>query len=373
MNDGPAAKELVFAPVRPGAEAWLIALFGPQGCGKTFSALRLARGLVGPQGKIGVADTENGRARFYARDFDFLHAEIRDPFTPMKYVAVAENAKKAGCGALIIDSMSHEWAGIGGVLDWHETELSRMAGTDYEKRERMTYAAWIKPKAAHKAMMNRLLQLNMPVIFCLRAEKKISMEKNDKGKIVPVDAGWQPVCAKDFLFDMTVSFLLQPEARGVPVPHKLNERHEGLFDLGAVLDEAAGERIGRHARGENVEPVAQTPRQAAPPARQQQRQAPRQTPPDAGPASPQAAAREANDARVEAGATELVLRFQTTKNRREHFRITENKAVRTQLEWLREQRPQLHEKVGTAMRESFRRTEGTEGDGPPDEEPAAAA
>ena len=77
--------------------------------------------------------------------------------------------------------------GSGGLLDWHEQELARMAGNDYGKREKMTYAAWITPKAAHKAMMNRLLALNSHVIFCLRAEPKIEMMKNDKGKIVPVD------------------------------------------------------------------------------------------------------------------------------------------------------------------------------------------
>ena len=75
-------EELVFTPAAPGNEAWLIALVGASGAGKTNSALRLARGIAGPNGRIGVADTENKRAKFFARDFQFDHASIREPYRP---------------------------------------------------------------------------------------------------------------------------------------------------------------------------------------------------------------------------------------------------------------------------------------------------
>ena len=127
-----------------------------------------------------------------------------------------------------------------------------MAGNDYGKRERMNTAAWIAPKAAHKAMMNRLLALNCHVIFCLRGEPKIEMEKNDKGKIVPVDKGFQPICEKSFMFDMTVSFKLTAERPGVPIPTKLQGDHAPLFDLSRPLDEETGARIAAYARGEEV-------------------------------------------------------------------------------------------------------------------------
>ena len=129
-----------------------------------------------------------------------------------------------------------------------------MAGNDYGKRERMNTAAWIAPKAAHKAMMNRLLALNSHVIFCLRGEPKIAMEKNDKGKIVPVDKGIQPICEKSFMFDVTVSFQLTAERPGVPIPTKLQGDHAPLFDLSRPLDEDTGARIAAYARGEEVKP-----------------------------------------------------------------------------------------------------------------------
>ena len=44
----------------------LIEIYSESGCGKTFSALLLARGMAGPSGKIVVADSESGRASLYA-------------------------------------------------------------------------------------------------------------------------------------------------------------------------------------------------------------------------------------------------------------------------------------------------------------------
>lgn len=86
--------ELVFTPAAPGNETWLMALWGPTGCGKTMSALRLARGIAGPNGRIGVADTENRRAKFYARRFTFDHAEIREPYRPEKYVPSSDPRRR---------------------------------------------------------------------------------------------------------------------------------------------------------------------------------------------------------------------------------------------------------------------------------------
>lgn len=47
-----------------------IGLVGPSGSGKTFTALRLARGIVGADGRILVLDTEHGSASKYADDPD---------------------------------------------------------------------------------------------------------------------------------------------------------------------------------------------------------------------------------------------------------------------------------------------------------------
>ncbi len=127
-----------------------VALVGGTNAGKTFSALRLARGIAGPKGKLAVLDTEGGRTLHLKRDFDFDANVMEAPFRPERFAQAAEAAEQAGYDVLLIDSFSMEWAGVGGVLDWQAAELQRMAGDDFGKRERMKMAAWIKPKMAHK-------------------------------------------------------------------------------------------------------------------------------------------------------------------------------------------------------------------------------
>src|SRR5437773_10553727 len=57
---------LNIAPAERAGAHLLIQLFGPPRSGKTYTALRIARGMVGPQGRIAVLDTESGRARLYS-------------------------------------------------------------------------------------------------------------------------------------------------------------------------------------------------------------------------------------------------------------------------------------------------------------------
>src|SRR3982074_1317968 len=57
---------LNIAPAERAGAHLLIQLYGPPRSGKTYTALRIARGMVGPKGQIGVRDTESGRARLYS-------------------------------------------------------------------------------------------------------------------------------------------------------------------------------------------------------------------------------------------------------------------------------------------------------------------
>ena len=57
---------LNIAPAERAGAHLLIQLYGPPRSGKTYTALRIARGMVGPTGRIGMLDTESGRARLYS-------------------------------------------------------------------------------------------------------------------------------------------------------------------------------------------------------------------------------------------------------------------------------------------------------------------
>lgn len=232
----------------------IIGLSGGTGSGKTYSAMRMAKGMA--HGKpFCVIDTENGRASHYADQFVFDVLDLRAPFTPEAYAEAIQAADKARYPVIVVDSTSHVWAGDGGVLDWHETELERMAGSDYQRREACKVAAWIKPKLAHKHMMQALLQVKAHIILCFRAEEKIEMVKvngkmevRKKESLVGKD-GWVPICEKSVPFECTCSFLLLASNPGIPHPIKLQEQHKRFFNPTGTIDEHAGEQLAKWAAG----------------------------------------------------------------------------------------------------------------------------
>jgi len=232
----------------------LIGLVGGTGSGKSFTAMRLASGIAGDK-PFAVIDTEAGRAKHYADQFHFDHGDLHPPFRPDAYTDAILAADRAGYPVIVVDSASHEWSGEGGVLDWQEEELDRMAGSDWKKREACKMAAWIKPKVAHKKMVQRLLQVRAHLILCFRAEEKVEMvRENGKTVIVPKKTltgldGWVPICEKNLPFELTTSFLLTAAEPGVPKPIKLQEQHRALFPLDQPITEESGRRIAEWAAG----------------------------------------------------------------------------------------------------------------------------
>lgn len=232
----------------------IIGLAGGTGSGKTMSAMRLAAGICGDK-PFAVIDTEAGRAKHYADAFRFDHGDLAAPFTPERYAEAIFAADEARYPCIVVDSMSHEWAGTGGVLEMQEDELDRMAGDNWSKREACRMAAWIKPKMQHKKMVQRLLQVRAHLILCFRAEEKIEMIKEDgKTKIIPKTSltginGWIPVCEKNLPFELTTSFLLTADAPGMPKPIKLQEQQKAMFPLNKPISEESGRAVAAWAAG----------------------------------------------------------------------------------------------------------------------------
>ncbi len=238
----------------------LLGLSGGTGSGKTFTAMRLARGISSDK-PFAVIDTEAGRAKHYADAFRFDHGDLKPPFRPDAYAEAIKAADVAGYPVIVVDSMSHEWAGEGGILDWQEDELDRMAGDDWKKREACKMAAWIKPKMSHKQMVQRLLQVRAHLILCFRAEPKVDMVRNADGKMEIVEKksltglhGWIPITEKNLPYELTASFLLMADKPGVPNPIKLERQHRDLFPLDQPITEESGARLAAWAKG-GVSPI----------------------------------------------------------------------------------------------------------------------
>ncbi len=240
-----------FRPAKRENVSLLIGLAGGTGSGKTYSAMRLATGLAGGK-PFAVIDTEARRALHYADRFNFDHGELHAPFRPAAYADAIEAAAAAGYGVILVDSFSHEHAGDGGLLDWHEEEYARLGGRDAVK---MT--AWIKPKMAHKAMVSRLLQVDAHLILCFRAEEKLDIVRNPetgKTEIVPKKSltgldGWVPIAEKTLPYELTLSFLLTADQPGIPKPIKLQEQHRPFFALDKPVSEETGIALAAWAAG----------------------------------------------------------------------------------------------------------------------------
>lgn len=242
----------------------LISLAAPSGAGKTYSAMKLAKGICGSE-PFAVIDTEARRSLHYADAFRFDFVDLKPPFSPDAYAAAIAAAEARGYKAIITDSMSHEHAGEGGVLDWQEEELAELVKRakdrgdnrkDYQLMDAYNQLSWQKPKKSHKRMVDKFLQCRSHLIFCMRAEDKIEFKKDSTGKtiVVPKETlsgykGWIPICDKRFLFEMTASFILLPDRPGVPHPIKLQEQHKPFFDLDKPISEESGRKLAEWARG----------------------------------------------------------------------------------------------------------------------------
>lgn len=237
-----------FAPAVREQVSLLIALAGASGSGKTYSALRLARGLA-PTGKIAFIDTEARRGLHYAEQFEFMHADMRPPFRPARFIEGIRAAEAAGAEVVIIDSMSHEYDGEGGIIDWAD---------EIEAGGTKSPGNWKVPKGAHKKLMNALLQCRASIIFCLRADEKIRIAK-ENGKTIVEPLGWMPICEKRFMFEMTASFTLTPDRPGLPrfdLPHKLQQQHRHIFSEREPISEASGQALAAWAAGGKAPPPA---------------------------------------------------------------------------------------------------------------------
>ena len=245
-------------PAKKESVPLLVGVGGASGCGKTYSALRLATGMQRVTGgDIYVIDTESRRALWYADLFTFKHLDFRAPYSSLDYLEAIRFCVKEGAKIVITDSMSHEHEGPGGILEWHEAELDRMAGNDWKKREKCTMAAWVKPKQARRKLLNEVVQLGVNGIFCFRAKDKIQIPKPGSANKEFVELGWMPIAGPEFVYEMTVQFLLYPKSDGVPtwgsalkgerMMTKLPAQFQKLLKDPKPLSEDIGEELARLA------------------------------------------------------------------------------------------------------------------------------
>lgn len=190
-----------------------LALCGPSGSGKTFSALKIAKGMGG---KIAFIDTENGSGQLYSHVAEYDVAEIGPPFSVDKYIAAIKAAEEAGYDILIIDSLSHAWSKQGGILDEVDKRSGKNAFT----------SGWREATPMHDRFVDAILQSPLHIIVTMRAKTAYDLEKDDKGRSVPVKKGMEPVQRAGLEYEFTI-VLDMDNARHTATSGK---DRTGLFD-----------------------------------------------------------------------------------------------------------------------------------------------
>lgn len=190
-----------------------LALCGPSGSGKTYSALKIAKGMGG---KIALLDTENGSGQLYCDIADYDAAEIAPPFTVEKYIGAIKGAESAGYDILIIDSLTHAWAGQGGLLE----------EVDKRKSSANSFSAWRHVTPMHNTLVDTILQSKMHIIVTMRSKTAYEIEKDERGKAVPVKKGMAPIQRDGLEYEFTVVLDLDNKSHCA----ESGKDRTGLFD-----------------------------------------------------------------------------------------------------------------------------------------------
>ena len=213
-----------------------LALQGPSGSGKTYSSLLLAYGLVGNWDKISVIDTENNSSHLYSHLGNYNVLSLSEPFSPERYIEGIELCEKAGMKAIIIDSISQEWEGSGGIIESH----GNMAGNSFTN--------WNKVTPRHNAFVQKILQSSCHIIATIRSKQDyVLTDKN--GKMVPEKVGLKGVTRDGMDYEFTVLLDLD-------IKHQVTASKDrtGLFTnpLPFTINEQTGNKIRIWCQGEDL-------------------------------------------------------------------------------------------------------------------------
>lgn len=273
--------KIQFIPVHEITEPRTVAvgLSGGSGTGKTYTALRMARGIAkrvtGNDGApIGYVDTENKRALHYKEAFpEMMHFDFTAlddagevvGFGVQRWIEVIDAAEAAGLPVVIIDSFSHAWEGVGGVLEEHAIALERLvaaaqvrAAGKYEiDPSKFSQLAWAEVKPKYRRLIDRIIRAKTNIIICTRAKPVMqkgfgkNAENARATKTRRKDVPWDPASDADLMFEMTAMVILDPSAPGCPVHQiKVADQFKGLFDPHRPMGEATGFAMAEWAYGQ---------------------------------------------------------------------------------------------------------------------------
>ena len=186
-----------FVPAKKEQSRLRLAITGPSGSGKTWSALLVAEVLADLRGgKIAFLDTEGRSARKYASRFKFDVYDLSQNYEPKRYITAIHAAAQFGYAVIVVDSFTHAWNGVGGVLEIVDKAGAKMGGNDF--------AGWSKGRPAQNNLVDALINANIDIIGTMRTKTDWVLEVDERGKTKPVKKGLAPIQSSDFEYEFDV-------------------------------------------------------------------------------------------------------------------------------------------------------------------------
>ena len=189
-----------------------MAVDGASGSGKTKGALALAvaiaqqmavdRGKPGDWKVLGV-DTENRTMELYADIYPFDHIHLTSPYASDRYKRAMQIAVTQGYDVLVVDSISHQWEGAGGIRS-RKDALDAAGGNGF--------ANWSKLSPEHTEFIEFIKALDVHTICTMRSKMEYVLEERD-GKKVPRKVGLAPIQREGVDYEFSLVFDLDSEHR----------------------------------------------------------------------------------------------------------------------------------------------------------------
>jgi len=243
---------ITFRPATRQNTPLIIGLAGPSKSGKSYSALRLAKGMA-DGGRIILLNTEP-HGHHYADQFTYEAADIGSPHRVQKYIEAIAAVAQEKPAVLIIDTLTHLWDGIGGLKEWKDEVALKLAKGDLGRIDKMSAPAWAQVKAEENHFIYRMLELPCHILLCFRAKDKMVIPKGGgEWTVIPM----QPIMSDRIAFETLFTLTLPEYAHGVPdlSISAMREPFDTMIPPGKPIDEALGERLAAWARGGSSDPV----------------------------------------------------------------------------------------------------------------------
>lgn len=208
-----------------------MALIGGPKDGKSFTGLKLLRALVGPQGRIAAIDTENGSLSKYAdpteqNGFRFNEIKLTEHH-PKNFIDLIYKAVKDGYDAILIDSMSHEWIGKGGCLEWKETITKQSKNAN-------DFTGWADVTPVHNDVFRVINAAPIHVIATFRQKTEYVMEEYTKGNgqkgTRPRKVGLAPVTRDGSEFEFDIVMFMEEGVGRIDHTARCSDLHHTLIE-----------------------------------------------------------------------------------------------------------------------------------------------